>query len=1303
MFTYQSKTYKTESAMKAAKTRFRKSELVRLSKGPQTNTVITRMKQIRNNILNEQKQAKDRRNLAKRVSRQIVKFDLPHFIDTEKPLKKPREDRVAAREEAHATYLRNLENIEFSDKVKNSKSAISGRIQEATFDDDGDLDRRHRIIESKLMRGLYDAQSKAFIYQAFLTLNFIVEDISSGDLHERYAMVNARAINTKTDVQVLVQSLFEEYERVLEMSKNSSKLVFKTFKNVIIHTSSQKRKGVQVGSYFEAPAEVVKSKSIINIKNLDNRCLEYCLLQKRYPNETKNNKEKPSSYKRFFQFINIPEGQEYPIDLDADVPKYELLNKIKINIYKIEYNQFLVVYDSLYKAPDGETMNLLMITQGDNNHFCLIRDIPRLTAHLKGTNKNNKMYTCDNCHNYKHRKLEQLELHHEICIKNEQTQVKLPKKGDVMKFRNQAHEFEHPFTCSADFESTLTPVEKRDDQQTVNDKSNTKAFQRHDPNSFGINLECIHTEHSIEYQDFLCADNVQVQKTFVEKVEDYAHYCYQLTQKNKSTINWTDDIKESHKAATNCQRCDCVFDKNDKAKYKVAHHDHITGEFIGSFCCACNLKYQYKKFLPVYMHNLRGYDSHLFIKSLFYHGSSQGHVSCIPNTEEKYLSFSKKIIVDIYEDNETGSIRPIFFEIRFIDSYAMLNTSLEELVENLKKDTTDVCELRKLFVNTSKAFPVDADFLIMTQKGVYPYEYIDDFQKLSEYQLPKRKCFYSRLKNAHISIAEYSRALHTFSHFKCKSIMDYHRMYLKADVLLLSDVLYNFKKVCMSNYHLDPTYYYSAPSLAWDSLLKMTEIELELISDYDKYLFIENSIRGGLSQISGRYSKANNRYMNDYDKTKEDVYITYFDMNALYCGAMYESLPYRGFEWNTDTTWTEEKILTLNDDDKIGYTFCVDLTIPKHLHEYFNNYTPLPVNRVPQKSDLSPEQQENYVESNVKKLCCSLENRVQYTLNYRLLRTVLELGFKLGTVHQVLQYEQKPFMKPFMELNAELRRDCNSEFERDFYKLISNACFGKTMENLRKRIDFTLVTSEDQLDKIKRLKRVTIFDDDLIGVHCAKSSVKLCKPIYIGSNVLDDSKRLMLNFHYNFMKVEIKPENLKLLMTDTDSLCYEIKNQDIYALMKEHSHLFDLSNFSKETPPDETRIRIENMYDGTNKKVPRMMKHENPIYAITEFIGHQSKVYSYVDNDFYNGKKNKGINKSVMAQFVNHQHYKDCLFSGKDKYIVQTTIQSHKHVVYTCAQKKKCLSRSDDKVFIMPNGIDTRTHGYNQQDEEILE
>ena len=222
----------------------------------------------------------------------------------------------------------------------------------------------------------------------------------------------------------------------------------------------------------------------------------------------------------------------------------------------------------------------------------------------------------------------------------------------------------------------------------------------------------------------------------------------------------------------------------------------------------------------------------------------------------------------------------------FIDSMQFMNSGLDSLVKNLPDDD---------FRYFSEEFSSELLELIK-EKGMYPYEYIDSFKKFSEDKLPDKS--FSSLKDECISEKDYERANNVWNAFKMKTMGDYHDLHLKTDVLLLADVFEKFIKTCLDYYRLDPCHYFSSPGLSRDAMLKMTGIELELISDIDMHLFIEKGMRGGISHIAKRHCKANNKYMKDYDGSEHNsieksVYIIYFNANNLYGWAMTQYLPYR--------------------------------------------------------------------------------------------------------------------------------------------------------------------------------------------------------------------------------------------------------------------------------------------------------------------------------------------------------------------------------------------------------------------------
>ena len=202
-------------------------------------------------------------------------------------------------------------------------------------------------------------------------------------------------------------------------------------------------------------------------------------------------------------------------------------------------------------------------------------------------------------------------------------------------------------------------------------------------------------------------------------------------------------------------------------------------------------------------------------------------------------------------------------------------------------------------------------------------------------ELPCKKQFYSTLNDEHITDNNYEDAVDVWNTFYLKNLGEYHDLYLKTDVLLLADVFENFRKTCVQYYKLDSCHYFTSPGLAWESMLKMTGIKLELMDDVDMYQFVEKGMRGGVSYIANRYSSANNKYMKNYKKNQNNKYIIYLDANNLYGWAMSQSLPTEGFQWIEPK---DVQLSNYTDDSEKGLLLEVDLEYPKELHDLYNDY-----------------------------------------------------------------------------------------------------------------------------------------------------------------------------------------------------------------------------------------------------------------------------------------------------------------------------------------------------------------------------
>ena len=580
----------------------------------------------------------------------------------------------------------------------------------------------------------------------------------------------------------------------------------------------------------------------------------------------------------------------------------------------------------------------------------------------------------------------------------------------------------------------------------------------------------------------------------------------------------------------------------------------------------------------------------------------QMNINAIPNNMEKYMAFM------------LGN------HLTFLDSFQFMSSSLEKLVSNLPRESLKYTSQR------FKGKKLD----LMVRKGVYPYDYMDSFDKFNK-KLPMKEEFYSILNNEHISDEDYEHAQDVWNTFSLKNMGEYHDLYLQSDILLLSDVFENFRKTCLEYYKLDPCHYFTSPGLSWDAMLKMTDIKLELMTDIDMFQFIEKGLRGGISYIANRYSKANNKYMKKYDEKAPSKYIMYLDANNLYGWAMSQYLPTGGFRWMTQKQIDKINLANYEEDNKKGLISEVDLNYPEKLHDLHNDY-PLAAEKVKVTESMLSEYSKNISDKYgistglVDKLIPTLGNKEKYVLHYRNLQLYIDLGLKVTKDHRVLEFNQSPWLKQYIDFNTEKRKNAKNAFEKDFFKLMNNSVFGKTMENIRKRVDVRLVTDEKKLLKMTSKPTYVnskIFNENLVAVHKIKETLTLNRPAYVGMCILDLSKTLMYDFHYNYIKKNYE-NKVKLLFTDTDSLTYEIEAEDVYKDFWKDREMFDNSDY------DENSL----FHDKRNKKVIGKFKDEAAGIPITEFVALRSKMYSYMKDNQKGGKTAKGIKKNVIEKSI---------------------------------------------------------------------
>ena len=1073
-------------------------------------------------------------------------------------------------------------------------------------------------------------QTKGFKFVETLQVKFVKYSNDKKIQKNGYFNSTTDLIINETDIKLAIQASQQQLlNKIAQWISEGSGWTIQSIENHYINIVNYSP--LKGSSYIKLPQELrYNAKGLINMKNNDNECFRWCHI--RHLNlQDKNPQRIKKTDKQYIEKLDYS-SIEFPVTV-KQINKIEKQNDICINLFGYEEKQKFPIYISKEKYQDH--MELLLITEGENKHYVLIKDFNKFM--FKQSKYEHKKHFCMNCLQCFSRE-DVLTEHKNNCISiNGKQAIKMPEKGDKVYFKNHHKQLSVPFVIYADFEAI---TEKVDSCLPNNEKSYTEAYQKHTDCGYGFKVVCCYDDKYSKPVQIHRGENA-VHK-FMENMLEEVSWCKSKMKKHfNKPLKMTEENETDFQKTTKCYICDLQYTDKD---IRVRDHCHITGEFRGSAHQDCNLKLRIKPEnikIPVIFHNLRGYDSHFIMQQIgeiakkHAYKNKRGeechmNINCIPNNMEKYMAFM------------LGN------HLIFLDSFQFMSSSLDNLIKNLPDNA---------FKYTQQEFQ-DEQLNLMKQKGIYPYDYMDSFDRFNETQLPKKQDFYSILNNDHISDEHYKHAQNVWDTFNLKTMGDYHDLYLKSDILLLADVFENFRKTCLQYYKLDPCHYFSSPGLSWDAMLKMTDIKLELMVDIDMFQFIEKGMRGGVSYIANRYGKANNKHMKNYDEKAPSKYIMYLDANNLYGWAMSQYLPTGNFKWLSQNQIEKTNLGKYTENSKKGLILEVDLEYPQELHDLHNDYPLGPEKKKVDKDMLSDYCKKiadkfNISSGLVHKLIPTLNDKEKYILHYRNLQLYLSLGLKLKKIQRVLQFDQSPWLKQYIDFNTQKRTNAKNSFEKDFFKLMNNSVFGKTMENIRKRVDVRLVTSKEKLLKLASKPTYVsskIFNENLVAVHKIKETLTMNRPAYVGACILDLSKTLIYDFHYNYIKHKYG-DKAKLLFTDTDSLTYEIETNDAYNDFFKDEKKFDNSDYPENSP----------YYNKINKKVIGKFKDEAAGIPIVEFIGLRSKMYSYVKDNEETARTAKGVKKQVIKKIITHDNYKEVLFNNKQMRHTMKTIRSKNH------------------------------------------
>ena len=633
-------------------------------------------------------------------------------------------------------------------------------------------------------------------------------------------------------------------------------------------------------SYIKLPEELRNpKKTLVNPKNEDNRCFLWC--HNRYLNPLKKDPQRITKADRESVKQLDYTGVTFPVTI-KDIDKIEKQNSINVNVFGYDRGAYPI---RISKAKFRDHLELLWIAQveekeKENSHYVLIKNFNQFMTSF--TKHKDRKYFCMSClHCCSSERV--LEMHKQDCLAINGTQaIRMPEKGSKIYFQNHQKMLPAPFVVYADFEAI---TEKIDSCIPSDEKSYTTTYQSHKACGYGYKLVCRYDNGYSKPEEIYRGEDA-IDKFIVQMMNEVEDCRRIVKEEFQKPLNMTGVNERDFQNATKCHICERKFNEDNPLKEKVRDHCHITGKYRGAAHRDCNLKWAIspqKLKIPVIFHNLKGYDCHFIMQKLgklinedvvydiaefkdpdgkVHESKSSINIGVIASNFEKYMGF------------RLGN------HLTFIDSFSFMSQSLDRLSSNLSNNLSD-----DAFIYSREAFPNDDQFNLIKKKGVYPYDYMDSFQRFSEKSLPGIEDFYSILNDTNISASDYEHAKRVWSVFQIRDLGEYHDLYLRTNVLLLADVFESFRGTCLSYYRLDPCHYFSAPGLSWDALLRMTKINLDLISDL------------GISYIAHRHAEANNKYMKNYNSEKYSSYIMYLDANNLYGWAMSQPLPVGDFKW----------------------------------------------------------------------------------------------------------------------------------------------------------------------------------------------------------------------------------------------------------------------------------------------------------------------------------------------------------------------------------------------------------------------
>ena len=975
-------------------------------------------------------------------------------------------------------------------------------------------------------------------------------------------------------------------------------------------------------------------------------------------------------------------GIPTPVPL-SKIRKFERQNcdlKVGINVYMQMEGDIVPVYQSMYDIEN--TINLFLIEQGNSHHYVYITDFDNFCSDGR------KTWNCGNCMINFSTEIA-LQNHRNLCRKNGEAACQLPSHQQTVEFKANEKTVLQAITGFCDFECSLQPVTS--EENAVKYRCDNCAASD-DPSQCSHTVKDIHkqlpTTYSIYFTDKsgkilyskTKSQEGDVMQDFFITLKTLEGRLMSLLQQHRE-ITWNEEYDRIHEVSNVCHLCHEGFMYYPSSRRKVRDHCHYSGEYLGAAHHSCNWKRTQDRSIPIFIHNLKNYDSHFLVQGLKYWDTD---IAGLPYNMEKFRTLN-------------------IGKFCFIDSFQMLPSSLNVLVNNLRDSNHD-------FPFVSKLPYCRNEFAkqLLLRKGVYPYEWAESIGKLKVTTVfPPLECFFSTLTQSNISDEDYAHGKLVFEFFRCKNMLDYCDLYCNLDTVLLCEVMMAFRKAVKNDFNLDATRYISVPQLAFDAMLRTLDEPIELMSDIDMIIMCEQGIRGGVSFIAERKVQLHNYEAPTADFSCEDKvqdHLLYTDANNLYSVAQSAPQPAGDYAW-----CDEEQLTRLNKhineipvESAVGFILEVDLDYPSHLHESHASMPLVADNQTFNCDNISPYSRasmtclkgHNYAKNyKSKKLCTTFKSKKNYVVHYRNLQTYLKQGLKLKKIHRAIRFKQQRYLKKIIEFCTAIRIAAKSPFQKNLFKLMMNSVYGKFLQDNRKHFEVKICRSQKMFDKFNAsplYKGHRILSEGVVAMYLSKKIVQLDRLYATGFTILELSKNHMNRSWYEFIQPTLGADNVSIVLTDTDSLLLHVKNMSRRQMMDKLTPIMDFSNYPK------NHIR----YSEKVKAVPGFFKDENGGNYMTEVIGLKSKCYvTKVLHQYTKDNKEHVVCKGVggaARKALTLKLYRKCVLDFNQIRTTSYTIRSNKHKLFTQRIRKIALSTTDDKRWLLPCGIHTLPHYYHE-------